>query len=72
MIINTEYHRPRRRANGEDNFFRFEASWLKEDCAKVVEEAWEGSGSENLSSKLKGVAASLGDWSLNVLGDLRK
>lgn len=73
VVNDTEYHRPRRRANREDNHFRFEASWLEEeDCARVVEEAWEGSVGESLSSKLKGVAAGLGNWSLNVLGDLRK
>jgi len=73
VVNDTEYHRPRRRANREDNPFRFEVSWLEEeDCARVVEEAWEGSVGESLSSKLKGVAAGLGDWSINVLGDLQK
>jgi hypothetical protein len=56
-----------------DNGFKFEVSWLKEECRRVVEEAWgqEGSG-ENLSTKLKSVASSLKEWSSNSLGDLEK
>jgi hypothetical protein len=46
---------------------------LKEECRRVVEEAWgqERSG-ENLSTKLRSVASSLKEWSSNSLGDLEK
>jgi len=55
--------------------FKVEASWIKEeDCRKIIEEAWalrEGVGC-CLGESLRGVAASLKDWSVNVLGDLEK
>jgi len=63
------------RSRGGGGGFKFEASWLKEDgCRKVVEDAW-GLRPENESSlreSLRGVATSLKEWSMNVLGDLEK
>lgn len=61
---------------GGDRHFKFEANWMQEeDCRRVVEEAWESSSvlqARNLSDSLRGVEASLQDWSVNVLGDLEK
>lgn len=53
--------------------FRFETSWWKEEgIRKVVENAWMSGSSDPFSAKVKGVAASLVDWSRNMLGDLEK
>jgi hypothetical protein len=55
--------------------FKFEASWLEEKCAEVVEDAWkEAIQQPNTSTHnaIKVVAASLSNWSHNVLGDLEK
>jgi hypothetical protein len=72
VIILTEKIQGGKPARG-DNGFKFEASWLKEECRRVVEEAWGQEGSrENLSTKLKSVASSLKEWSSNSLGDLEK
>ena len=44
---------PPRRSRNENDSFKFEASWLKEeDCRRVVEEAWsssEGSGCRSVT-----------------------
>jgi hypothetical protein len=55
--------------------FRFEANWIQEEgCRKVIEDAWEQRlGTDcSLGECLRGVATSLKDWSVNVLGDLEK
>lgn len=56
--------------------FRFKASWLEEEqCRGVVAEAWEmavGGSEGKVMEALKGVAASLQNWSTNILGDLEK
>lgn len=75
VIINTEPAEGRRLDGVGDGVFRFEAHWLQEEsCRQVVQEAWtasEGSGGD-LGEKIRGVAAGLKDWSVNVLGDLEK
>lgn len=63
------------RSSGGSGGFKFEASWIQEeDCRKVIQEAWERRDSEGcfLEDSLRGVAASMKDWSTNVLGDLEK
>jgi predicted transcriptional regulator len=56
--------------------FHFEANWLQEEkCGEVVEEAWKlamEEPSQSTYNALKTVAASLSNWSHNVLGDLEK
>lgn len=72
VVIQTEsIPRSRSRSSG----FKFEANWIQEEgCRQVIEEAWGTSvdGGGCLKENLKGVAASLKDWSVNVLGDLGK
>jgi hypothetical protein len=63
------------RSVGERRGFKFEASWIQEEgCRKVIEEAWGKSSDVGgcLKENLRGVAASLSEWSINVLGDLEK
>jgi len=64
---------PQRKGSGGG--FNFEASWIQaEGCPKVIEEAWESSSGADCSLResIRGMAASLKDWSVNVLGDLEK
>lgn len=71
VVVQTELIQ---RSQGGGGSFKFEASWVKEEgCHQVIEEAWEqrsGLGC-SLGESIKGVAASLKDWSDNILGDLR-
>jgi hypothetical protein len=72
IVVLTEMF-PQRRSGGGG--FHFEASWIKEEgCRKVIEEAWNlnSVGDGRLRESIRGVAASLKDWSVNVLGDLEK
>lgn len=69
IVVETEKLQ-RRGRGGSGNSFHFEASW----CKEVIEEAW-GSGVDDdrrLGERIRGVAASLKEWSVNVLGDLEK
>jgi hypothetical protein len=69
IVVETEKLQ-RRGRGGSGNSFHFEASW----CKEVIEEAW-GSGVDDdrrLGERIRGVAASLKEWSMNVLGDLEK
>ena len=66
VVLSTEMIQ---RGGGGGCGFKFEASWIKEEgCRKIIEEAWalrEGVGC-CLGESLRGVAASLKDWSVNV------
>lgn len=67
---------PARRGNrGRHQAFCFEASWVEEQCAVIVENAWrtaiEVSG-EKVEGALRKVASDLGDWSRDALGDLEE
>lgn len=46
----------------------------EEGCREIIEEAWGlGEGDDRrLGENLRGVAASLKEWSVNVLGDPEK
>ena len=72
IVLSTEMIQ---RGGGGGCGFKFEASWIKEEgCRKIIEEAWElreGAGC-CLGESLRGVAASLKDWSVTVLEDLEK
>ena len=50
--------------------FKFEAKWLKEEGFKnIIKEGWESAGSaERLTTRVKGVAASLKDWNSKLRG----
>lgn len=75
VIIDTEPVQRGERRNDAAGSFKFEASWLQEEgCRKVIEDAWgEGVSSVgSLGDQLRAVAASLRDWSKNILGDLEK
>lgn len=53
--------------------FRFEALWLsKEECAEVVAKAWKDRGSDAMTVRVAGVAASLSKWAHTTFGDLQK
>ncbi|XP_010694404.1 uncharacterized protein LOC104907208 [Beta vulgaris subsp. vulgaris] len=53
--------------------FRFEALWLsKEECAEVVAKAWKDWGSDAITVRVAGVAASLSKWAHTTFGDLQK
>lgn len=76
MIIHTHYNEDipqRTSARG----FRFEAVWVEEDqCREIIKEVWGsscgGADGGKVADGLKEVAASLSNWSSNVLGDLVK
>lgn len=75
VIIDTEEELGERCRRGGDRAFKFEAAWLQEeDCRRVVQEVWEDNASvgRNLGESIRGVAASLNEWSTNSLGDLEK
>jgi hypothetical protein len=74
VVITTEEELGGRSVQNHHTIFKFEANWLKEEgFRKVVEDAWDVGGASNLfSDKVKGVAASLEDWSRNALGDLER
>lgn len=72
VVIDTEMI-PRSKGGGSG--LRFEVNWIQEEgYHKVIEDAWEQrSGTDcSLGECLRGVATSLKDWSVNVLGDLEK
>lgn len=56
--------------------FRFEAEWIKEEqCKTIVDNTWNcciNGRSESVHDALQNVASELGEWSINILGDLEK
>lgn len=46
----------------------------EEECRQVIEDAWKsgGQGVRRFVENIRGVASSLKEWSVNVLGDLEK
>ena len=62
-----------------DNFrrgnkmFKFEARWLaRDDCGKVVEDAWGASGGESIVARLELVSQNLSSWAAQVFGNLKR
>jgi hypothetical protein len=62
--------------SGGESTFQFEAAWLQEDeCAGVVEEAWNSAfeeGAMDLKDVVKHVGQKLWLWDKEVLGELKK
>lgn len=71
VIVTKSFPRSTRGNSG----FKFEAHWIQEEgCRKVIEDAWASGDSEGgcLKDNIRGLATSLKEWSVNVLGDLEK
>ena len=53
--------------------FKFEALWLsKEECGKIVEDAWGDGVGEDMVTRLDLVSRRLSDWAVATFGNLKK
>lgn len=70
LLLQTGTNDAFRRGN---KLFKFEAMWLsREECGKVVEDAWCASGGAEISERLELVSNQLSSWASKAFGDLKK
>ena len=72
-VLNEQSHIVREREEGAS--FRFEAAWLQEeDCAQVVEDAWNDAFADagaTVGDAIRRVGKKLWEWDKEVLGELK-
>ena len=70
LLLGTDEKRNRR---GKEKLFYFEALWLANpECQRVVQQAWEALGSDNVVAKIGHVATALKGWGSLTFGVIKK